>query len=239
MTGTVMGWRQFGRGLTLVSLLLATACAGVSSEEPLGGDARSTASPTMTTPTPTPSGERPAIELWDNFGAPEGHEIGRYDGLGAMVRGAHAVVEGTVSRVDGREVYEENDPETALRGIRVNVDVIEVYKGDVKVGDILPTIVGLAELTEDVEKEFAALVGDRGIFFLIPGGAAQPEFGVEALPIDQRTGNWRPVTSQGVVIDDRGSAIFPMNMADQGFPAALDRIPFPELRNRVQDAAQK
>ncbi|MGH2653814.1 MAG: hypothetical protein ACRDHV_05615 [Actinomycetota bacterium] len=192
------------------------------------------------TPSPpdaaSPSGDRPALELWDNFGAPEGHEVGRYETLRAMVRGAHAVVAGRVDRVDGDRVYGE-DQESALLGIRVTLQVTNVFKGDLRVGDSVPVVVGLADLRDDVEAKFAELIGDEGIFFIIPGGAPQPEFGVvqEAPELGLE---WRPVTSQGVVINDRGSSAFAMNIVDRGFPASLDRIPFPEIENRVRQAVQ-
>jgi hypothetical protein len=227
-----------GAVVLMASLMVATSCGRVSSSrDTLVKGSEEGASPTATpSGWPSPSGERPALDLWDNFGAPEGHEVGRYPTLRAMARGAHAVVEGRVESVDGERVYGE-DKESALRGIRVSLRITRVFRGDLKVDDAVPVIVGLAYLQEDVEAKFAGLVGDEGIFFIIPGGAPQPEFGVvqEAPELGPE---WRPVTSQGVVIDDRGSAVFAMNIVDRGFPASLDGILFAEIQDRVRQAVE-
>jgi hypothetical protein len=225
-----------GTAILAAILLVAPSCGGLSSSRDAsvrtGGEGSPAPAPSDAA---SPSGP-PALELWDNFGAPEGHEVGRYETLRAMARGAHAVVAGRVDRVDGDRIYGE-DQESALRGIRITLQVTSVFKGDFKAGDSVPIGVGLADLREDVEAKFADLVGDEGLFFIIPGGAPQPEFGVvqEAPELGPE---WRPVTSQGVVINDRGSAAFAMNIVGRGFPASLDRIPFPEIENRVRQAVQ-
>lgn len=217
----------------LVLIVVSTSgCAGLASGENEGG--RGAASPAAST-SPTPQ-QAPALDLWDNFGIPAGHEVGRYDSLREMARGAHAVVGAVVTAVDGDHIYEEDDPGSALRGIRVTLQVTEVLKGDVGVGDAIPVVVGLAELDENVEEQFAELVGDEGIFFIVPGGVPRPEFGIEGQPPDERSGNWGLVTSQGAVIGDRGTAVFATDIVDRGFPEDLDGMPFPEVRSRIRSA---
>jgi len=181
-------------------------------------------------------GEEPALGLWERFGIAEGHEVGRYESLGAMARGAHAVVGAVVTGVDGDHIYEEDDPGSALRGIRVTLQATEVLKGDVGVGDAIPVVVGLAELDENVEERFAELVGDEGIFFLVPAGAPRPEFGIGGEAPEEWAGDWTLATSQGAVIDDRGTAVFATDIVDRGFPEDLDGMPFPEVRSRIRSA---
>jgi len=221
-----------GAWILVLIVVSASGCAGLASGENEVG--RGAASPAAST-SPTPQ-QAPALDLWDNFGIPAGHEVGRYDSLREMARGAHAVVGAVVTAVDGDHIYEEDDPGSALRGIRVTLQVTEVLKGDVGVGDAIPVVVGLAELDENVEEQFAELVGDEGIFFIVPGGVPRPEFGIEGQPPDERSGNWGLVTSQGAVIGDRGTAVFATDIVDRGFPEDLDGSPFPEVRSRIRAA---
>jgi len=221
------------RQVAVVAVILAIAgCADPSSSASGAGEVEASAS------TEASPEQAPALDLWERFGAPEGHEIGRYESLGAMARGAHAVVGAVVTAVDGDHIYEEDDPGTALRGVRVTLEVTEVLKGDVGVGDAIPVVVGLAELDENVEGQFAELVGDEGIFFIVPGGVPRPEFGIEGQPPDERSGNWGLVTSQGAVIDDRGTGAFATYTVDRGFPKDLDGLPFDELRSRIVAAIE-
>lgn len=70
---------------------------------------------------------------------------------------------------------------------------------------------------------------DERIFFLAESGAPRPEFGTSGLPVDERSGKWFPATSQGVVIDDRGSPIFTAT----GFPGDVSSIE--ELETRIRE----
>ncbi len=87
----------------LVLIVVSTSgCAGLASGENEGG--RGAASPAAST-SPTPQ-LAAALGLWERFGIAEGHEVGRYESLGAMARGAHAVVGAVVTGVDGDHIYE-------------------------------------------------------------------------------------------------------------------------------------
>lgn len=91
----------------------------------------------------------------------------------------------------------------------------------------------------DVANRYAGLMGDEGIFFIVPAGAPRPEFGITGSePPPQVAGDWVLVNSQGVVIDDRGTAVFASNIVPHGFPATLDRIPFTDLKDRIQDIVE-
>jgi hypothetical protein len=194
------------------------------------------------TPAARPS-EPPALGLWDNFGVVEGHEVGRYKDLASMVRGAHAIVGAEVETVDGDTVFgaEEGPEGGALRGITVNLRVTEVYGGErLGVGDLVPVAVGLTYLHVDVERRFADLVGDRGMFFLIPSGAGQPEFGVGPYKPWQGSGRFRPVTSQGVFINDGGKVALGMYIAgSDSFPTQFDGMAFEEFEARVTAAVEE
>jgi hypothetical protein len=193
------------------------------------------------TPAARPS-EPPALGLWDNFGVVEGHEVGRYKDLASMVRGAHAIVGAEVETVDGDTVFgaEEGPEGGALRGITVNLRVTEVYRGEkLAVGDLVRVTVGLTYLHVDVETKFAALVGDRGMFFLIPAGAAMPEFGVGPSEPLQGSGEYTPVTSQGVFINDGGTVALGTYLDNEGFPTQFEEMPFREFEEHVEAAAQE
>lgn len=116
-------------------------------------------------------GEPPALDLWDNFGAPEGHEFGRYETLRAMVRGAHAVIGGTVSGVDDGILLDEDDPE--LLGVRITLKVTDVYKGDLRPGEEIPVGLGVTD-RPGVEKRYAGLRGDEGDLLHRSGGSPPP-----------------------------------------------------------------
>jgi hypothetical protein len=189
--------------------------------------------------TPT---EPPALDLWQRFGATEGHEVGRYEDLPSLVEGAHAIVGAEVETVDGDTVYgaEEGPEGGALRGITVNLRVTEVYGGErLGVGDLVPVTVGVTYLDVDVETKYAALVGDRGMFFLIPAGAAMPEFGVGPYEPFQGSGDYRPVTSQGVFIDNGGAVSVGTYSDDEGFPIQFDGMAFDEFEARVNAAVEE
>lgn len=234
MDERVLARRLPARAWILVLIVVSTSgCAGLASGDNEGG--RGAASPAAST---SPTQRAAALDLWDNFGIPAGHEVGRYDSLRSMARGAYAVVGAVVTGVDGDHIYAEDEPEAALRGVRVTLQVTEVLKGDVGVGDAIPVVVGLAELDENVEERFAELVGDEGIFFILPAGAPIPEFGIEGQPPDERSGNWILATSAGAVIDDRGTGVFATDIVDRGFPKDLDGLPLDELRSRIVAAIE-
>lgn len=210
-------------------VLVGSACGGLTSTEPPvddpGGSNQATAEPPAAAPQ-----DPPALDLWDNFGVVAGHEAGRYDSLGAIVRWSHAIVQGTVTSVQGRLSYGEDDP--GLQDIQATLSIGEVFKGDLAAGDDIPVVLGLTD-RGDVEQRFAELVGDEGVFFLARSGAPRPEFGLSGLPAEDRPGVWIPATSQGVVIDNGGSAVFATNIVSEGFPADIDGISMEELEKRI------
>lgn len=116
------------RGATVVGLMLFTlgisACSGMSSSGDGSAGTGTGSSPTAPASPEETAGEPPALDLWDNFGAPEGHEFGRYETLHAMVRGGHAVIGGTVGGVDDGIVLDQDDPE--LLGVRITLKVTDV-----------------------------------------------------------------------------------------------------------------
>lgn len=171
--------------------------------------------------------------MWDRFGAPAGHEIGRYASLAEMTRGAYAILQGTIATVGPGGGYGQDDPYS--RDIMVTLDVSEVYKGE-GVFALFDVVIGQTE-QGNIDERYAALVGDEVVFFVAPAGAPRPEFGISGIPPDERSGAWIPVTSQGVAVNDGGTAVFAMNEVDEGFPASLEGIPFAELERRVHELA--
>jgi hypothetical protein len=224
-----------GRKAVLVVLLAITgaACAEAPQEAASGG--------LQVAPSPSDeaSADPAALDLWDNFGVVEGHEVGRYGTLRQMIRWAQAVVVGAVERVDGERVFGKDDPESAMRGVRVTVRVIQSFKGPFKPGDRIPVGVGIAETGVNVEKKFGELIGDEAIFFVVPVGAARPEFGISSieLPPDE-AGDWVLVNSQGVIVNDRGAAVQATNLVEDQLANSVDGIPFQEIEQRVQEVAR-
>lgn len=209
----------------ILALLPLAGCGGLSST---GGSDIGTGATTNPSPTvaKSPAAERPALELWTDYGAPEGHEIGRYETLRQIVRWSHAIVRGRVTSVYGDLAYGDDDP--GLRDIVAPLEAIESFKGPFEVGQQVPFVYGQTE-QGNVEERYAELVGSEGIFFLAEFGRDRPEFGITGLPVEGRSGMWIPVTSQGVVIDDRGTPIFTAT----GFPANVSSIK--ELETRIRE----
>jgi len=204
--------------LAAASVSVLVGCAGPSSSEPVStGSAGADPGPSAVESPAEPEAERPALEFWQSYGGNPSHEVGQYETLRAMVRWSHAIVRGKVTSVSGDLAYGDDDP--GLRDIDAPLEVSVSFTGPFEVGDQVPFVVGLTE-RGNVKGRYAELAGDEGIFFLAESGAPRPEFGSSGLPLDERSGKWYPVTSQGVVIDDGGSAI----LTATGFPTDLSTI---------------
>lgn len=203
--------------LAAASVSVLVGCAGPSSELVGTDSAGADPTPAAVESPPEPEAERPALEFWRSYGGNPSHEVGQYETLPAIVRWSHAIVRGKVTSVSSDLAYGDDDP--GLRDIDASLEVSVSFTGPFEVGDQVPFVVGLTE-RGNVKERYAELVGDEGIFFLAESGAPRPEFGISGLPLDERSGKWYPATSQGVVINDGGSAIFTAT----GFPADLSTI---------------
>jgi hypothetical protein len=181
--------------------------------------------------------ETAALSVWRTFGVEPGHEPGRYESLAVMTDGAHLVIDAVVRAVKPGRVFDSGDD--ALRSTHVVLAIREVFMGEATTSDTVTMALGLSELDIDVAAHYGGLVGDEGVFFLIPTWAAQPEFEIGPYPPDRDLDIYRPVNSQGVFVRDEGTVRAALYLDDQGFPAQFEGMAFDQFEARVTAAVEE
>ncbi len=136
---------------------------------------------------------------------------------------------------NGRIFGADEDPEDALRSVVLVLRVQDVLAGGSFVRDETVQLeLGPVSSDVDVSAYFTDMVGDSGLFFLHRKGTAQSEFGVTADSAERALDLYRPVTSQGAFLNDRGRVALPFWMDATHFPAELRGTSFEELLERVR-----
>jgi hypothetical protein len=159
--------------------------------------------------------DRPALRTWRRLAHPGAEFIGLYDSLREMTRYAQHVV-----YAHGRVFGEGEASEDTLKSVAFGLRVEDVIRSDgFTVGDSLPLELGPIPAQIDVSAEYAHVVGDEGIFMVNLKGTAQPEFGVTgSAKEEQSLGFFKPVTHQGVFLNDRGEVAVALFVDPRTFP---------------------
>jgi len=214
-----------------LTAIVAASCQSTEPERAAPLPSLPSTAPVQEAAQDEPSG---ASNRWSKlFGG--GDELGQYRSLTEMVRHAPQIVRGVVVDVEpGRVVGDPEDgPEYLFQEVYFVLRAEEVVAGDAfRPDDEIRMGVGGVQAGADIRSRFSDVVGDEGLFFLIQFGAPQPEFDRGTDPNSVSLDVYRPVTGQGVYVNDQGKALA-ARLADPGFHRQLHGMPFEELVQQV------
>ena len=222
LTGLIAAW--------WIALLVLSGCTPADREVPTTRKdaADGDGSPFSTAP-------EPAIKLWRRFGNAHQFEVGLYRNIGEMGRHSNQIVYGRVTAIARRR---QPGAVPWARSMQVKLTILDTVKGKLlRPGDrATVSIGGILGPRPFFREKYGGILGDHALFFLNRAGAAQPEFGIRADPEYLALGTYRPVTPQGILLNDRGTVRWALQFGERGFPLRLDGTSFPDLIEKVKTA---
>lgn len=188
--------------------------------------------PTETPLTRAGADAQPSVETWGALSPGAGaDEVEYYEGLQEMTSGASLTVVGVVESVEpGRFVGEGDSSQYLVATLRV--DSVLAGSG-AQEGDSVSLEFGPMQPNTVEDDGWDPIVNDEGLFFLRLKGDGTPEFGTEDVESEMALGVYRVVSSQGLFLNDAGSAAPVLYAEPEGFPLEISGDPFESVVEHV------